>query len=328
VANPRNRPAGSVPRPILIARASGALAVLDGRAFASDDGGATWAERSRLGGEAVAATLVGDEWRCVLRTGRAVASRDGGRSWTETADLAAVAGAPGATVLAAGYDAAGEAWAALDAPIPVVLATDGGAWHRVDGVRGKVGLGFRSADVLVAVAGGEVYRGAPGDAALKRVAALQGPALTDVAFANSDLGWIATANGLVLETHDGGTTWLARPVAGSPSLEAVGIDGPTFWVVGRADATGALYVSSDAGVRWRAAFTGPAPLSRPRRLGAAVWVLDGAGGLWSAPVLDGTWRRAGAIGAGAAPVVKPEGKPDKGDKGGDKGDKSKKGKRG
>jgi hypothetical protein len=180
----------------------------------------------------------------------------------------------------------------------LVASTDG--VRTLEGPRGRVGSGWRGASAIVtASTAGEVYRAAEG-AELERVVSLQGATLNDISFADDQRGWIATGEGNVLETHDGGTSWLPRPVAGASALDAVGLAGDAFWVVGRAGTNGVLYVSRDGGVRWRNALTGTAPLSRPAVVGGAAWIVDGAGGVWTAPVVDGAWRRAGALDAKAA----------------------------
>jgi photosystem II stability/assembly factor-like uncharacterized protein len=290
-------PTPTAARPLLVVGGRRAFAVVGGVVYATDDAGATWERRGSTGGDAVAAAAIGDEWRCLLRTGQVVSSRDGGRSWTRAADLATLADS-GSRVAAGGFGPDGEGWAALDGARPALVASVGGAWRRIEGPRGRIIAGWRSGGALVALAGGEVYRGAADGPGLLRVATLQGATLADVAFADEQRGWIATAEGLVLETNDGGTTWLPRPVAGAPSLEAVGLADRCFWVLGRADRSGALYVSGDGGVRWRSALVADAPLSRPVRLGDAVWLVDGAGALWSATAVDGTWRRVGALTSG------------------------------
>lgn len=290
-------PRAATLRPIVAGGSTTGFVVLAGTVTATEDGGATWSARGSLGGEAIAAIAAQEGWRCVLRTGKVLCSTDGGRTWTTETDLVTVAGVSGASAVCGGFTADGEAWAALDGTRPQLLVTASGAWKKTDGVRGVLASGWRSADTVVAIAGtGDVYRGGVGGEGLRRVASLQGPELTDVAFADGSLGWITTANGLVLETHDGGTTWLPRPVVGAPRLEGVGLDGSIFWVVGHEPSTGSLWVSSNSGVTWRRAFTAAPPLSRPARVGSSLLVVDGKGGLWTAATLDGAWRRTGAVG--------------------------------
>lgn len=303
------RPDAATPpgdRPIVVATGGGLVAFFGRETYASPDPGATWQPRSALDGAVVAAITVGGELRCLLRSGRVVRSTDGGATWATAFELAPAAGAE---VLCGGFAPDGAAWASFAGPRPSVVAVVGDAVLTLDGARGKVGAGFRSADLFVAASGGEIYRGAASGEALRRVAALQGATLNDLAFADASLGWIATGEGNVLETHDGGTTWLPRPVAGASALDAVGLVGSAFWVVGRAGGDGVLYVSRDNGVRWRGAFTAPAPLSRPASTPKGVWVVDGAGGVWTADALDGSWRRVGALDGRKSPKTKrPKGR--------------------
>ncbi len=286
----------ATPRPLLVPVGSGAFAVYHGDVFVTEGAASGWQRRGSVGGEAIAATAVGDEWRCLLRNASVVGSRDGGRTWAVVVTLNSAAG--GAAIVCGGFAPDGSVWASANGGKPTVIAAVGSEVRVVDGPRSRVGAGWRSADALVtASTSGEIYRGAADGTDLERVAALQGATLNDVAFADDRRGWIATGEGNVLETNDGGTSWLPRPVAGATALDAVGLANAVFWVVGRSGDDGVLYVSLDGGVRWRSVLTGAAPLSRPVQISTAAWLVDGSGGVWTASSVDGTWRRTGSLGA-------------------------------
>ena len=101
----------------------------------------------------------------------------------------------------------------------------------------------------------------------------------------------------MLETRDGGGEWLPRPVATAAAIDAVGAwDGDRAWAIGQEGARDALFVTVDGGVTWRRALDAPAPLSEPAGRGGSLWLVDGAGRVWTAPAPAGPWRETGAIG--------------------------------
>ncbi len=297
----------ATPRPVVVATSTEALSIVDGAVFGSTDGGATWAHRGSVGGDAMNAMCIDGVWRCLLKTGRVLASSDGGRTWSGIVDLGSVA-ATGALAVCGGFSPAGEAWAAFEGSKPVVAVASGDAIAMATGLRTPISSGWRGPTMLVATSNGTVYRGPSAGGALEKVVSLQGATLNDISFADEQRGWIATGEGLVLETNDGGTTWLARPVAGASALDAVGLTEDAFWVVGRAQSVGVLYVSVDHGVRWKNVLKGPAPLSRPVSIGTADWLVDASGGVWKAATVAGPWRRVGALALKKAKPTKGKGK--------------------
>jgi hypothetical protein len=318
-----NRPIHPVewaPRPVVAARGGALVAILGGRVFASLDGGRQWAAVGNIGDEVVALAPVGaDTWRCICRSGTVVDSRDDGRTWTPTADLGAVSGSPGTVIACGGFDPDGEGWAALDGPSSTVVASAGGVWSRFDGVRGRVTTGWRAGGTIAVLAGQDLYRMSVGDGSrFDRMSSLQGAALNAVVFVGAGRALIGADRGLVIETRDGGTTWLPRPAAGQATLEAIGT-GAAFWAAGSDAGRGVLYASTDDARTWRRVLEAAAPLSRPIEHTGSVWLVDGAGAAWSAPGFAGPWRRVGDVerktGPGPKPTTRPSGKPDKKKKG-------------
>lgn len=297
----RPRPVGFVARPVLLAGAGALVAVAGGAVSASPDGGEHWERRGSLPGPspvpeaAVAAAARADGvWWCLCRSGRVYESRDGGWNWTATDDLAGVGRDPGRSVACGALAGDGTGWAALDGPMGTIVAAEGGRWRRVDALRAVVTSGWRDAEGLLLLAGSDVMRWGT-DARFSRVASLRGAALNGVVFADAERGWIAADQGLVLETRDGGKTWLSRPVAGTSTLEAIGAAGAALWAVGTDGADGVLYVSTDDGRVWRRMLAAAPPLAAPIAV-AGTWVaVDGAGGVWRAGALDGAWRRVGSL---------------------------------
>lgn len=293
-------------RPVVAVGEGGRLLAVSGdRVWASANSGRSWSPRGALAtaGGAVALRSSGAlGWRWLGRDGRVAASEDDGRTWTVAVDLAAASGLEGERAVAGGeLGSDGGGWAVVRGaggrgPASRLVVGSGGAWRPTATVPGAVDAAWAGGGRVVAIAGSDVYRAAVGAEAFERIAALQGATLNAVAFADTDHGWIAAAEGLVIETNDGGATWLPRPVAGSLALEAIGAwTSEVGWAIGSDGARDALFATRDGGVTWRRVFEAPSPLSEPVAGGGAVWLLDGRGALWSAPALGGPWRAAGAL---------------------------------
>lgn len=304
------RPDAATPdseRPIVIVTQAETLCVFRGSVFSTNDAGKDWTRRGAVTGTALSAAVVPNGIRCLLKSGLVAESEDGGRTWKTVLDLAP---SSDSTVVCGGFSPTGEPWASVEAPKVGVALGIGSAVELAEGPRARIGSAWRGTDLFVATSRGDVYRGPADGTELKRVVSLQGATLNDIAFADDARGWIATGEGLVLETNDGGTTWLPRPVAGASALDAVGLSGTAFWVVGRAQSDGVVFVSTDHGVRWRNVLKAPAPISRPVAVGAGGFVcVDGAGGVWIAPALDGDWKRVTTLDREQPKAARPKPKP-------------------
>jgi photosystem II stability/assembly factor-like uncharacterized protein len=73
--------------------------------------------------------------------------------------------------------------------------------------------------------------------------------LNDVVFVNAQLGYVCGTNGTVLQTTDGGNTWLpSLPPGAEIDFSSVAVQGvDTAWVVGT---KGIIYQTEDGGLSW------------------------------------------------------------------------------
>ncbi len=298
------------PRPIIGASDRLLVAVVRGSAFSSADGGATWHGRGPVasqGDEAVAVGITaGGVWTCVLRSGRVAESRDGGQTWTTTAELASLSEVSGLrAVEVAGVGLTGS-WAVVrgwSEPLPssALLVGDASGWRLGTRIAGAAVAAWRSDWIFAAIVGSTVILGGSNGEDHARGATLSGASLNDIVFVSPMQAWIAADSGLVIESRDGGRTWLPRPVLAGQDLDAIGPgDGGFTWVVGRSGTRGNLSVNRQGRPEWTIALQAPAPLSRPVRYGSSdVVVLDGAGGVWAARSLTGPWSRRGSLDQGS-----------------------------
>lgn len=304
-SGPARRRAWS-PRPIVGVSGQLLVAVVSGRAMTSGDGGATWLQQGpvgNIGDEALAVGVgPGGAWTCVLRSGIVAESRDGARTWTTTADLAPMSDISGPrAVEVAGVSAAG-AWAVIrgwSEPLPssALLVGDSTGWRLGARIAGAAVAAWRSDRLFAAIVGSTVILGGANGEDNARGATLSGASLNDIAFASSTQAWIAADGGLVIESRDGGQTWLPRPVLAGQDLDAIGpADGGLTWVVGHAGNRGNLSVNQLGRPEWKIALQAPAPLSRPVWTSPGeVLVLDGVGAVWVAKSLTGPWSKRGSL---------------------------------
>lgn len=293
-------------RPIVGASEKLLVAVVRGQAFTSADGGSTWQGRGQVGSKGDEAVAVGARaggvWTCVLRSGIVAESRDGGQTWTTTAELATLSEVSGPrAVEVAGVDLAG-AWAVVrgwSEPLPssALLVGDASGWRLGTKIAGAAVAAWRSDWVFAAIVGSTVILGSSNGEDHARGVTLSGASLNDIVFVSATQAWIAADSGLVIESRDGGRTWLPRPVLSGQDLDAIGPgDGGITWVVGRSGTRGNLSVNRQGRPEWTIALQAPAPLSRPVRYGSSdVVVLDGAGGVWAARSLAGPWSKRGNL---------------------------------
>jgi len=72
--------------------------------------------------------------------------------------------------------------------------------------------------------------------------------LTDIRFSGSSAGWISGGSGVILQTTNGGTIWVERPVRSNAVIRAVFfINDKTGWAVGD---NGTILYSVDGGLFW------------------------------------------------------------------------------
>ncbi len=72
----------------------------------------------------------------------------------------------------------------------------------------------------------------------------------DIEFLDTQNGWVASADGEVLFTSDGGESWSAVTAGTEDLLDFHIVNDTTFWVAGE---SGSLYKSTDAGASWESA---------------------------------------------------------------------------
>ena len=304
-SGPARRRAWS-PRPIVGVSAGLLVAVVRGQIATSIDGGAKWRNGGAIGGvgdEAVAVGVgPGGAWTCVLRSGRVTESRDNGLTWTTSAELAPISDVAGPrAVEVAGVTSTGS-WAVIrgwSEPLPssALLVGDATGWKLGARIAGAAVAAWRSDQIFAAIVGSTVLLGSANGEDHARGATLSGASLNDIAFASATQAWIAADGGLVIESRDGGRTWLPRPVLAGQDLDAIGpgTRGLT-WVVGHSGARGNLAVNVAGQLEWKIALQAPAPLSRPVWIDAKeVLVLDGVGSIWVAKELTGPWTRRGGL---------------------------------
>lgn len=301
------------PRPIVGVSGQLLVAVVRGRAMTSGDGGATWLQQGPVGSNGDEAVAVGvgpgGTWTCVLRSGIVAESRDSAQTWTTTADLAPMSDILGPrAVEVAGVSAAG-AWAVIrgwNEPLPssALLVGDSTGWKLGTRIAGAAIAAWRSDRIFAAIVGSTVILGGANGEDHARGATLSGASLNDIAFASATQAWIAADGGLVIESRDGGQTWLPRPVLAGQDLDAIGpADGGLTWVVGHAGARGNLSVNQSGRPDWKIALQAPAPLSRPVWTNPGeVLVLDGVGAVWAAKSLTGPWSKRGNL-SGVGPKI-------------------------
>ncbi len=294
------------PRPIVGVHGQILVAVVRGRAVTSGDGGITWRQQGPVGNVGDEAVAIGmgpaGAWTCVLRSGSVAESRDDGRTWTATADLAPLSDISGPrAVEVAGVSSAGS-WAVIrgwNEPLPssALLVGDSTGWRLGARIAGAAVAAWRSDRIFAAIVGSTVILGGANGEDHARGATLSGASLNDIAFASATQAWIAADGGLVIESRDGGQTWLPRPVLAGQDLDAIGsADGGLTWVVGHSGARGNLSVNLVGRPDWKIALQAAAPLSRPVWTSPGeVLVLDGVGAVWVAKGLTGPWSKRGSL---------------------------------
>lgn len=294
------------PRPVVAILGDRLVAIVGGRAHSSVDGGHNWKAGGLVGAagdEAVAAgSCDGVVWTSVLRSGLVVESRDDGMTWAKRAELGPMSEIPGPlAVEAAGVGPAG-AWAIVrgySEPLPssALLVCDEGGWRLGTAIPGAAVAAWRSDRHFAAIVGSTVILGGANGEDQTRGATLSGASLNDIAFVNPSTAWIAADGGLVIESNDGGRTWLPRPVLAGQDLDAIGsVDGRVNWVLGRTGGRGNLAVNRAGRPEWKVSLQAVAPLSRPIHSGGAGFVvLDGGGAVWTARDLGGPWTRRGGL---------------------------------
>lgn len=294
------------PRPVVGVMGKQILAIVRGRAYVSTTGGSTWSPAGLAGldgDEAVAlGSTDGQALTCILRSGWVVESRDAGVTWTRRTELAPISEITGPrAVEVAGVGPLG-AWAIVrgySEPLPssALMVTDANGWRLGTKIAGAAVAGWRSREHFAAIVGSTVILAGADGEDQARGATLSGASLNDIAFATSSTAWIAADSGLVIESNDGGRTWLPRPVLAGQDLDVIGsTDGGVNWVVGHAGARGNLAVNLAGKPEWKVSLQAVAPLSRPVRSSDGEFVvLDGAGVVWSARDLAGPWARRGAL---------------------------------
>lgn len=294
------------PRPILASGNDALLGVVRGIVHTSVDGGTTWKVLGSIGvsgDEAVAFGFDGNGvWTCVLRSGAVAVSRDGCVSWAPVADLSPLSDISGPRAVEAAGIGANGGWAVIRGwsepfPTSALLVGDANGWRLGAHLNGPAIAAWRSDRMFAAILGTTVVVGGPDGSDASKMSTLSGASLNDITFSNPTQAWIAADGGLVIESRDGGRTWLPRPVLPGMDLDAIGsAPAGATWVVGRSGARESLCVNQPGRLEWKVALQSVAPLSRPFWHGSSeIVILDGAGAVWTAKDVAGPWRKRGSL---------------------------------
>jgi photosystem II stability/assembly factor-like uncharacterized protein len=219
----------------------------NGEVAETRDGGNSWI----LGGSRIdanflvaAATRDGRNLLAAAGDGKLWKSPDAGRTWRNTGDfqnsLYDLVQCGPAEILAAG--AAGK----------IARSTDQGeTWALVredSGGADLLGLHCDEGNMAMAVGeGGTLLKSKDRG---RTWIALPNPTadmLTSVAFADSATGLMTTAQGRILDTHDGGLTWNVRSLDSLAFLRGIRWNGPRITVTGSG---GSIWKSMDGGKQW------------------------------------------------------------------------------
>lgn len=295
------------PRPVLGTDGRQVVGVVRGRVHTSSDSGATWTTRGNVGAngdEAVALGLIETGvWACVLRSGAVFESRDNGTSWTLIAELAQLSEIKGPRAVEVAVIGPSCAWAIVRGysdPLPssALIVWEANAWKLGTSIPGAAVAGWLSEQQFAAIVGSTVILGGRNGDSQARGATLSGASLNDIAFASASQAWIAADSGLVVESKDGGKTWLPRPVLAGQDLDVIGsVPGGITWVVGHAGPRGYLAVNREGRSDWKITLQAPAPLSRPVRANdVETLVIDWTGVVWVAQDPSGPWTKRGSLG--------------------------------
>jgi hypothetical protein len=294
-----------VPRPLLAGRVDGRLvAVLDGEVFERSAPTASWdalgpilESGSTLAAPVALAVVEPAGWRACLRDGRIVESTGLGDRHV----VASLAREEGAVAVVAELDGSAP-WVAIAAASGrrgAVLVFTNGSWSQVGEVPGTITAACKQGGAWRVVADGVVLEVA--DGRVNSRSSLVGANVYGMSFRTSENGWIAADRGMLIETSDGGSRWLPRPVGQDLVFEWVEFATPTLGLALAAEAPsgrvrrGHVYTSRDAGRTWSRAASGEHPLSEPiTDESGRMCILDAGGALFVSSA-SGSVKPGGSI---------------------------------